>query len=118
MKISILDDYHDTLRTLPCFAKLAGHEVKVWNDHTKDVEVLAERLHDTEALVLFRERTPITEELLARLPKLKVVSQRGHFPHVDVEACTRHGVAFSCNRPGAGRSPSWATAELTWALVL
>ena len=38
MKISILDDYHDTLRTLPCFKKLAGHEVTVWNDHTQDLE--------------------------------------------------------------------------------
>ena len=59
MKISILDDYHDTLRTLPCFEKLAGHDIDIWNDHVQDVDMLAERLKDTEALVLIRERTQI-----------------------------------------------------------
>ena len=57
MKISILDDYHDTLRTLACFRKLDGHEVTIWNDHVQDVDALAARLRDTEALVLIRERT-------------------------------------------------------------
>ena len=55
MKISILDDYFDTLRTLACFRKLDGHEVTVWNDHTQDTDTLAERLKDTEILVLIRE---------------------------------------------------------------
>ena len=68
MKISILDDYHDTLRTLDCFKKLAGHEVKIWNDHVQDVDALAERLRDTEVLVLIRERTEIRAPLLDRLP--------------------------------------------------
>ena len=63
MRISILDDYFDTLRTLACFRKLDGHEVTVWNDHTEDVDTLAERLKDTEALVLIRERTPIREPI-------------------------------------------------------
>ncbi len=58
MKITILDDYHDTLRTLACFSKLAGHDVTIWNDHVQDIDPLAQRLHDTEALVLIRERTP------------------------------------------------------------
>ncbi len=118
MNISILDDYHDTVRTLPSYAKLAGHNVTVWRDHTKDVNVLADRLKDTEALVMFRERTPFTAELAARLPRLKMISQRGRFPHIDVEACTRHGILVSSRLPGDGREPSWATAELTWALVL
>jgi D-3-phosphoglycerate dehydrogenase len=65
MKISILDDYFDTLRTLPCFAKLAGHEVTIWNDHVQDVDKLAERLRDAEVLVLFRERTEIRAPLMA-----------------------------------------------------
>ena len=76
MKIAILDDYFDTLRTLPCFAKLAGHEVQIWNDHVQDVDELAQRLRDAEALVLIRERTQIREPLLARLPKLRLISQR------------------------------------------
>jgi D-3-phosphoglycerate dehydrogenase / 2-oxoglutarate reductase len=118
MNIAILDDYHDTVRTLQSYAKLAGHKVTIWNDHTKDVAVLAERLKDTEALVLFRERTPITAALVERLPKLKLISQKGSYPHIDVEACTRHGVMVCSRRPGPGGEPSWATAELTWALVL
>lgn len=63
MKISILDDYHDTLRTLDCFTKLSGHDVEVWNDHVQDVDALAERLRETEALVLIRERTEIRAAL-------------------------------------------------------
>jgi D-3-phosphoglycerate dehydrogenase len=116
MKVSILDDYFDTLRTLPCFAKLAGHDVRIWNDHIEDIAQLAERLHDTEALVLIRERTKIRAPLLERLPKLKLISQRSVYPHIDVDACTRLGVVVSSSQhPGV---PSYATAELTFALIL
>jgi D-3-phosphoglycerate dehydrogenase len=116
MKISILDDYDDTLRTLDCFAKLAGHEVEVWNDHVQDVDALAERLRETEALVLIRERTEIRAPLLRRLPSLRLISQRSVYPHIDVAACTELGVVVSSGmHPG---TPSYATAELTWALVL
>ena len=68
MKISLLDDYHDTLRTLRCFSKLADHEVTIWHDHVEDVDALAERLGDAEVLVLIRERTQIRAPLLERLP--------------------------------------------------
>src|SRR5215471_16000750 len=116
MNITILDDYQDTIRTLQCFAKVAGHHVTVWNDHTKDVGVLAERLKDTEGLALIRERTPIRAPLLERLDKLRIISQVGVYPHIDVEACTRHGVIVSASTmPGR---PSYATAELTWGLIL
>ncbi|HEX4963260.1 MAG TPA: D-2-hydroxyacid dehydrogenase family protein [Thermoanaerobaculia bacterium] len=116
MKISILDDYHDTLRTLDCFEKLAGHEVEIWNDHVQDADVLAERLRNTEALVLIRERTEIRAPLLQRLDKLELISQRSVYPHIDVEACTQRGVIVSSSQhPG---TPSYAAAELTWALVL
>ena len=116
MKISILDDYHDTLRTLACFSKLAGHDVEIWNDHVQDVDALAERLKDTEALVLIRERTQIRAPLLDRLDKLKLISQRSVFPHIDVEACTRRGVIVSSSQHAG--APSYAAAELTWGLVL
>jgi D-3-phosphoglycerate dehydrogenase len=116
MKISILDDYHDTLRTLSCFRKLDGYDVTIWNDHVDNVDVLAERLRDTEVLVLFRERTAIRAPLLERLPKLRLISQRSVYPHIDVEACTRLGIILSSSQhPG---TPSFATAEMTWALVL
>jgi len=116
MNITILDDYHDTIRTLPCFSKLAGHNVTIWNDHTKDTDKLAERLKDTEALVLIRERTPIRTPLIERLTKLKIVSQRSVFPHIDLDALTRKGVILSSSQhPGR---PSYGTAELTWGLIL
>jgi D-3-phosphoglycerate dehydrogenase len=116
VKISILDDYFDTLRTLPCFAKLTGHEIEVWNDHVQDTDVLAARLKDTECLVLIRERTKIQSGLLERLPKLKLISQRSVYPHIDVETCTRLGIVVSSSQHAG--SPSYAAAELTWALVL
>ncbi len=116
MKVHILDDWFDTLRTLQSFARLDGHDVTVWTDHVEDVNVLAERLADAEALVLFRERTPVTAELLSRLQNLKLISQRGVYPHVDVEACTANGVMLCSNMAKAG--PSTAAAELTFALIL
>ena len=116
MKISILDDYFDTLRTLACFRKLDGHDVKIWNDHVQDVDTLAERLKDAEALVLIRERTQIRAPLSDRLDRLKLISQRSVYPHIDVEACTRHGIIVSSNLHSD--TPSYAAAELTWGLVL
>ena len=116
MNIAILDDYHDTVRTLKCFSKLNGNSVQIWHEHTKDLGVLEERLKDSAVLVLIRERTPVPAELVQRLPKLRLISQRGPFPHIDIETCTRAGVVVSSNMQLA--EPSYATAELTWALVL
>ena len=116
MNVTILDDYHDTLRTLPCFAKLAEHKVTIWNGHVQDIDVLAERLKETEALVLIRERTKIRAPLLDRLPRLKLISQRSVWPHIDIDACTRLGIVVSSDMHAG--TPSYATAELTWALIL
>jgi D-3-phosphoglycerate dehydrogenase len=116
MKISILDDYFDTVRTLACFQKLKGHAVTVFNDHVQDTEALAARLKDAECLVLIRERTKIQADLLERLPRLKLISQRSVYPHIDVEACTRRGVVVSSSQHAG--TPSYAAAELTWALIL
>jgi D-3-phosphoglycerate dehydrogenase len=116
MKVSILDDYHDTLRTLECFAKLRGHDVTIWNDHLQEVEPLAARLAEAEALVLIRERTQIRLPLLEQLPKLRLISQRSVWPHIDIDACTRLGIIVSSNMHAG--TPSYATAELTWGLVL
>ena len=107
MKISVLDDYHDTVRTLACFKKLDGHDVTVWNDHLQDTDALAERLNDTEALVLIRERTRIRAPLLAKLPKLKLISQRSVYPHIDIDACTERGIVVSSSLHLG--TPSYAT---------
>jgi D-3-phosphoglycerate dehydrogenase len=110
MKIAILDDYQDTIRTLNAFRKMAGQDVTIWKDHTKDVDTLAARLKDTEVLVLLRERTPIRAPLLDRLDRLRMITQ------VDIPACTKRGVIVSSSQmPGR---PSYATAELTWGLVI
>src|ERR1700694_2745941 len=116
MKVAILDDYFDTLRSLPSFEKLAGHEVTVWTDHVQDVDTLADRLGDTEALVLIRERTEIRQPLLERLPNLRLISQRSVYPHIDVDACTRLGIVVSSDLHAG--SPSYATAERRWCLLL
>lgn len=116
MKVAILDDWFDTLRGLPCFGKLDGHEVTVWTDHEEETDALVERLRDTQCLVLFRERTKITGELLNRLPNLRLISQRSVYPHIDVEACSRNGVLLCSNMHAD--TPSYAAAELTWGLIL
>ena len=116
MKVSILDDYTDTVRGLSCFGKLAGHDVTIWNDHVQDTDELAARLKNTEILVLIRECTSISGPLIERLPKLKLISQRSAYPHIDIDACTRTGVVVSSNLHAG--TPSYATAELTWALIL
>jgi len=116
MKISILDDYQNAVRTLKAFARLAGHAVTIWNDHTKDTDTLALRLKDTEALVLIRERTPIRTPLIERLPRLKLISQSSVYPHIDLDACTRRGIVLCSDmHPG---EPSYATAELAWGLII
>jgi D-3-phosphoglycerate dehydrogenase len=116
MRISVLDDYHDTIRTLSCFGKLAGHEVTIWNDHVQNDDALAERLRDAEVLVLIRERTKIRTPLLERLPNLRLISQRSVYPHIDVDTCTRLGVVVSSSQHAD--TPSYAAAELTWGLAL
>jgi D-3-phosphoglycerate dehydrogenase / 2-oxoglutarate reductase len=116
MKITILDDYFGTIRTLDAFRKLDGHEVTIWNDHVQDVGALADRLRDAEVVVLIRERTAIRAALLEQLPKLRLISQRSVYPHIDIDACTRLGVIVSSSQhPG---TPCYAAAELTWGLVL
>jgi D-3-phosphoglycerate dehydrogenase / 2-oxoglutarate reductase len=116
LKVAILDDYFDTLRTLQCFDKLDGHNVTVWTDHVEDRDELARRLVDTEALVLIRERTEIRTPLLVKLPKLEIISQRSVHPHIDIDTCTDLGIVVSSNLHQG--SASYATAELTWGLVI
>lgn len=114
MRIVIPDDYQNAVRGLACFSKLAGHEVTVFTDTVRETDALVERFEAAEAFVLIRERTPIRDELLARLPRLKLISQTGKgTSHIDVVACTRRGIVVA-----AGTGSPYATAELTWALVL
>lgn len=113
MKITVLDDYQDVVKTLDCFELLAGHEVTVLNETLPESELVA-KLKDTEALVLIRERTVITESLLSQLPRLKVISQTGKVSnHIDVHLCEKYGVKVL-----EGRGSPIAPAELCWALLM
>jgi D-3-phosphoglycerate dehydrogenase / 2-oxoglutarate reductase len=114
MKIAILDDYVRVVPTLNAYEKIAPHDVKVWHDCVRDVDVLADRLRDAQALVLLRERTAIRKPLIERLPRLKMITLNGPYPHVDVDACTRRGVIVCSEHART----SYATAELTWGLVI
>jgi D-3-phosphoglycerate dehydrogenase / 2-oxoglutarate reductase len=116
MKITILDDYANVVRDLPCFRKLAGHDVTVWNDQTTNDDALAERLKDAEILVLLRERTAIRAPLIERLQKLKLISQRNVYPHIDIDACTRRGILVCSTNPPMTAFHS--AAELTWGLII
>lgn len=115
MKIAVIDDYQDAFRTLRCYAKLKGHEVRVYNDTEKDPVRLAERVKDAEAVVLTQQRSRFPRAVIERLPKLELLSQTGrNTGHIDVEACTERGVVVSAGGAGNPRP----TAELTWALIL
>jgi D-3-phosphoglycerate dehydrogenase len=114
MKIGIPDDYADVVRALPSFARLSGHAVSVWTDAAPDTDTLGERFKDVEALLLLRERTPISAALVARLPRLKLNTISGPYPNIDVAACTAHGIAVCAS---ANRA-SMATPELTWGLIM
>ncbi|MDI4631628.1 D-2-hydroxyacid dehydrogenase family protein [Pelomonas sp. V22] len=114
MNIIILDDYQDAVRKLRCAAKLDHLQAKVFTNTVKGIGQLSVRLRDAEVLVAVRERTQFPRQLLEKLPKLKLISQTGRVgPHIDVEACTRLGIAVA---EGVG-SPV-APAELTWALIM
>ncbi|VVD89628.1 3-phosphoglycerate dehydrogenase [Pandoraea eparura] len=114
MKIAILDDYQDAVRKLDCFSLLAGHDVKVFNNTVKGVGQLAARVGEAEVLVLIRERTAITAQLIDKLPRLRVISQTGRAgAHIDIDACTARGVAVL-----EGVGSATAPAELTWALIM
>lgn len=116
MKTHILDDWFDTLRHLPCYNKLVGHDVTVWTDHEPDPDKLAERVRGAECLVLFRERTKISAQLVDQLPNLRLISQRSVYPHIDVDACTRNNVLVCSNMHSD--TPSYAAAEMTLGLML
>ncbi|WP_298929356.1 D-2-hydroxyacid dehydrogenase family protein [uncultured Ramlibacter sp.] len=114
MNIVILDDYQDAVRKLACASKLEAYPAKVFTNTVKGIGQLSVRLRDTDAIVLIRERTHITRQLLEKLPRLKLIAQTGKVgPHVDVEACTERGVVVT-----EGTGSPVAPAELTWALIM
>jgi D-3-phosphoglycerate dehydrogenase len=116
MKIAVLDDYSNAFRSMPSFERLKDHEVVIYHDTVKDTARLAERLHDVDAVVLTQERSSFRRPLIEKLPRLRLVAQTGsHRGHIDIDACTEHGIAIAAL---AGGGMSYSTAELTWGLIL
>lgn len=114
MNIVILDDYQDAVRKLVCASKLDDFNAKVYTNTVTGVGQLSLRLKDADIVVLIRERTPITRQLIDKLPKLKLIVQTGKVAsHIDINACTERGIVIA---DGIG-SPV-APAELTWALIM
>ncbi|MCX7172583.1 MAG: D-2-hydroxyacid dehydrogenase family protein [Proteobacteria bacterium] len=114
MKIVIPDDYQDAARQMSSFSRLAAHEVKIYNDTVKSLPEQVERFSGAQALLLIRERTRISDELLSRLPELRLISQTGQAAsHIDLAACTRRGIVVS-----AAGSGTLATAEFAWAMIM
>jgi len=114
MKVVILDDYQDAVRTCGLEGMLRGHDLTIHRDTVKGTDALAERLKDAEAVVLIRQRTELSEELLERLPRLRLISQTARVgSHIQMEACTRRKIAVT-----AGGAPNPSTVELAWGLIL
>jgi D-3-phosphoglycerate dehydrogenase len=114
LNIAVLDDFLGVVPTLSAFTRLAGHRVTVFRDALTDIDALGRRLAPFDAIVLSRERTPVSAMLLDRLPNLRIISQTGRIPHIDVAACTRRDVLVCSGSTG----PSYTTAELTWGLII
>jgi D-3-phosphoglycerate dehydrogenase len=114
MNVVILDDYQDAVRKLQCASKLEAYPAKVYTNTVKGIGQLSVRLRDADIIVLIRERTQITRQLVEKLPRLRLIAQTGRVgSHVDLEACSERGIGVA---EGVG-SPV-APAELTWALIM
>jgi D-3-phosphoglycerate dehydrogenase len=115
MRIAVLDDYQRALESMTSFPRLAGHDVVVFTDTVKEPDALVERLRDFDAVLLTQQRTPLTRAIIERLHRVRLVAQTGRLTaHIDLEACTEHGIVVCLSPAG----PSVATMELTWALIL
>jgi D-3-phosphoglycerate dehydrogenase len=115
MKIAVIDDYQNAFKTLKCFPMLNTHEVQIYTDPETDLDKIADRLKDADAVVLTQQRTYFPRSLIEKLPKLKLIGQTGRAAtHIDLAACTEKGIVVSAG--GSGNSN--ATAELTWGLIL
>ncbi|MBP7574281.1 MAG: D-2-hydroxyacid dehydrogenase family protein, partial [Rhodoferax sp.] len=114
MNVVILDDYQDAVRKLKCAAKLDAYPAKVYTNTVKGIGQLSVRLKDADIVVLIRERTHMSRQLIEKLPKLKLIVQTGRAgSHVDIAACTERGIAVA-----EGTGSPIAPAELTWALIM
>jgi phosphoglycerate dehydrogenase-like enzyme len=115
MQVAILDDYQDVALTMADWSQVAEHAtITVFNDHLADPDAVVRRLAPFDVVCVMRERTPLTRDVIERLPQLKMIASTGPFnAAIDVEAAKERGIYVS----GTGGYVE-STIELTWALIL
>jgi D-3-phosphoglycerate dehydrogenase len=119
MKIAVIHDYADVFRGTRAYPKLKDHEVCIFTEAYTDPARVVEQVSGCDAVLLTQQRVPITRQIVEKLPQLKLISQTGrNVSHVDVAACTEHGIVISAGGGSGAGSPYSTTAELTWGLII
>jgi phosphoglycerate dehydrogenase-like enzyme len=114
VRVAVLDDYQQVAASMADWAgRLPDAEVRFFAEHLADADALVAALEPFEVVVAMRERTPFPREVLARLPRLRLLVTTGmRNASIDVEAARERGVVVAGTGGSAG-----STAELTWALI-
>ncbi len=115
LKVAILDDYQNVAQEFVDLKKLSGkYEIEIFNEWFESEEDAIDRLKDFEALLIMRERTKISENLIKNLKKLKYISTSGmRNKAIDLEATNKRKIIVTGTEINVN-----PTAELTWALIL
>tara|TARA_B100001939_G_scaffold330065_1_gene326841 strand:+ start:106 stop:1056 length:951 start_codon:yes stop_codon:yes gene_type:complete len=114
-KVAILDDYQNVSQEFVDLKKLAGkYEIKIFSEPFKSEDEAVEQLKDFEAILIMRERTPITENLINSLKKLKFIITSGmRNKAINLDAAKKRKIIVSGTDININ-----PTCELTWALIL
>ena len=115
LKVAILDDYQNVSQEFVDLKKLSGkYEIKVFSEPFIDENDAIEQLSDFEALLIMRERTKITENLISNLKKLKFIITSGmRNKAINLDAAKKRKIIVTGTEINAN-----PTCELTWALIL
>jgi phosphoglycerate dehydrogenase-like enzyme len=115
MKIAILDDYQNVALRMADWSDIANRaEITVFNDHVSGPEDVVARLLPFDIVCVMRERTPLSRQVIERLPRLKLIASTGpRNASIDLTAAQQRGIRVT----GTGYRSS-PTIELTWALIL
>ena len=115
IRIAVLDDYQRVARSSADWSVVeARAAVTMFHDHLEVGEALMERLRPFDAICVMRERTPLTADMLARLPNLKFIGSNGpRNASIDSDTAKRRGIVVSSTDGRGNGAP-----EMTWALIL
>lgn len=114
LRIAVLDDYQGVALQHGPWDRLAGAEIIPFREHVPDAVELTRRLQGFDVVVAMRERTPLPEDVLARLPALRLLVTTGmQNSAIDIAAAAELGITV-CGTQSDASGP----AELTWGLVL